>query len=281
MRKTLWVVAWVLFVSSCTSLPSLTPSTPTPMPSPISTALPTIAIEDLLALQVSKDMTAYPRPVCQSGTTPGKEWDVYREGLTFSLRKLFSDTRSQSLSLPSLIDIYKKGSGVTVDAFASNTGATLVSIENSNCNMRIGGGTSPTSPRDTVYVLNRQGGISQIAQVANTVQAIWSQDHWTALVTKTEWGNAQDFEVWYVRLTAGEWKTEIKLKFSQLYGDPLPRTSADGNTVTLYSLPAACNLPKNISAPYPTIESDYQLQNGEYRCVTSRIIAVPTPTRRP
>ena len=272
----------IVFFSSCTSFSVLAPRfTPTVSVS-TTTPSPTVAVEDLLAQQVASDLRAFPRPACEIGKRNEPEWTNYTQGLAAALPKLFADSRAQSLALPALTNIFSQASDLTLDTIEGNGDAVLVTIVKSNCPQRIGGGASPDSPRDTVYVINRRGGVWQIAQVANVVRAVWSEDHWNALVTQTQWGNAQDFEVWLVKASNGEWGKETKLKFSQLYGDPLPRLSADGLTVTLYAYAASCNIAKNPNvSPLPAIESDYKWQNGEYRCVASRVMPTPTPTRRP
>ena len=281
MNRLLIVFVLVVIATSCTSFPGLMPQPTSTVAPPTTAPLPTVAVADLLTQQINNDLSAYPRPACQAGTRNEKEWDGYGQGLGVALARLFSDVRAQSLALKSLVTIFDKASGLTLDVYESNTDALLVSMLNANCPQKIGGGASPYSPRDTVYVVNRHGGIWQIVQVANVLQAAWVEDHWNTLVTRTQWGNVQDFEVWQIRSSANAWQGEPKLKFSQLYGDPLPRLNSDGTTITLYSLPAACNMPKNFSAPYPTIESEYKWQSGQYQCVASRIIPTPTPTRRP
>jgi hypothetical protein len=254
--------------------------TPTATISPTVTPQPTQAAQDLLAQQVADDLKAFPRPACQAGVAPGKEWDSYRGGLANALGRLFSDTRAQSLSLSSLASIFRQGSGLSVELYAGQADVVLASFLNSNCNEKIGGGASPDAPRDTVYVLNRHGGLWFVAQVAKVSQAIWAQDHWIVLVVKTQFGGGQEFDIWFVGASAGEWKYESKLAFTQLYSVPLPHLSADGSSVTLYSLPAACNLPKDSPTPNSVAESDYKWQNGQYQCIASRMIPNPTPTRQ-
>ncbi len=288
-KKFLVVFIVVLFTSACTSLPFSSSSTPTaipipsimPSPKPSATAMPTIAIETLLAQQATSDLSAFPRPECQVGKQNSPEWTNYNQGLAATLGKLVSDPRAQSLSLSAVTGIFGKASGLVLDVVETNN-TSFVILVNANCVQRLGGGSSPNSPRDTAYVLSRRGGMWQIGQVANVLKAIWVEDHWNVLVTQTQWGNAQDFEMWLVRATNGEWKKETKLKFTQLYGDPLPKLSADGLTVTLYAYAASCNITKNPNAsPLPTIESDYKFQNGEFKCATSRIVPTPTPTKKP
>jgi len=238
-------------------------------------------VENLLAQQLKQDLSAYPRPVCQAGTHNEKEWADYGQSLAPALGRLFSDSRGQSLPWQKLVGIFEQGSGLALDALESNIDALLVTIIKANCNNRTGGGASPAAPRDNVYVVNRHGGIWQIGQVANVLNAVWAVDHWIVLVTKTDYGGGASFEIWHISQLAGAWKNEPKIQFTQSASQPLPRLSADGNGVTLYSLPAACNLPKNISDPNPIVESDYRWQNGQYQCIASRIIPTPTPTRHP
>ena len=281
MHKLLLVFVSAVVISSCTSAPTPTPSLPATRLSPSATLLSMTAAETLLAQQVKDNLLAYPRPPCKAGVTPGKEWDTYRQGLAASLHKLFSDSRSQSLSVSSLARIFENGSNLSLDIHESTVNVVLVSILNSNCNERTGGGTSPYSPRDMVCVLDRQGGFWPIAQVQTVLDAVWADDHWIVLVNQTLRGSGQEFEVWHVRPTVGEWKKETKLHFAQLHGYPLPRLSADGYVVTLYSKPAPCDLPDTYSYPYPVIEWDYQWQDGQYRCITSRVVATVTPAKHP
>ena len=280
MRKLLLIFVSAVVLSSCTSAPTSRPSLPATRLNPRATLLSVTAAESLLAQQVKDDLLAYPRPLCKAGVLPGKEWDTYRQGLAASLHKLFSDSRSQSLSVSSLARVFENGSNLPLDIRESTANVVLVSIVNSNCNERTGGGGSRNSPRDTVYVLDRQGGFWPIAQVQTVLDAVWAEDHWIVLVIQTLWGNGQEFEVWHVRPTVGEWKKETKFEFAQLHGYPLPRLSADGNVVTLYSAPG-CDLPFTYSPPYPVIEWDYKWQDGQYRCITSRVVATVTPTKQP
>lgn len=280
MNRLFCILLGVGFVSACAPLPFLAPppaSTATPF------AVPTVSAEDLLTQQVRDNLTASPRPTCEAGKIPGKEWDVYRAGLTASLRTLFSDPRAQSLAVQPLIGIFKRGSGLDLMAFENNAGALLISIVNSNCPLRIGGGASPDAPRDVVVVLDRRGDLWQIAQVAEVLNAVWANDHWIVLVKQTQWGGGADFEIWNARSINAEWKKESLLSFNQLHSVPLPRLSSDGLAITLYSLPLACKLPSNPTLTHPLVESDYQWQNGKYQCLASRVIAptpAPTPTKR-
>jgi len=287
MKKSICALFLVLLVSSCTPVtvvpPLTTPtrSSPAATPLPAVTAVPTVAVENLLAQQVGRDLSAFPRPVCDAGIHNEKDWASYGQLLAPALSKLFSDSRSQALSSQALVGIFKQGSGLSLDAAESISDAFLVTIVKANCNNRIGGGSSPAAPRDTVLVVNRHGGVWQIGQVANVLNAAWAADHWVALVTATDFGGGSNFEVWNVVQSSGHWKSESKLQFVQTASLPLPRMSADGAALTLYAPPAACNLPKNILDPNPWIESDYKLQGGQYQCVTSRLIPTPIPTRSP
>jgi hypothetical protein len=294
MEKLLCALILILAISSCTSAPLATPPTtptrsspaatqvpPVSMVNPTANPVPGAAVENLLAQQLSKDLSAFSRPVCDAGTHNEKDWVSYGQLLAPAISKLFSDPRSQSLSSQTLVGIFKQGSGLALDVVESSSDALLVTIVNANCNNRTGGGSSPAAPRDMVLVANRRGGIWQIGQVANVLSAGWSVDHWVGLVTATDFGGGAGFEVWNVRQVTGQWKSESAFQFTQSASLPLPRLSADGAALTLYSPPAACNLPKNITNPNPTIESDYKLQNGQYQCIASRVLSTPVPTRAP
>jgi hypothetical protein len=113
------------------------------------------------------------------------------------------------------------------------------------------------------------------------MKALWAKDHWIALVTKTLWGGGEEFDVWFISPINGEWQADSKLSFTQLYSVPPPTMSADGNAVTLYSRPAACNLPASLSDPTLVVESNYELQNGKYQCISSRPVPTAIPTRTP
>lgn len=240
-------------------------------------ASPTVDTASLLGQQVKNDLSAHPRPKCDAGTDNQQQWADYGSGLAAVLGKLFSDPGGQSLSSQTLVGIFEQGSGLSIDAVESSGDAMLVTIVNANCNNRIGGGDSPAAPRDAVFVVNRHGGMWPIGRVANVLGAVWAGDHWIALVTAAEFGGGSTFEIWHIIQSAGEWRVNTKLHFAQAASLPLPRLSADGNSLTLYSPPAACNLPEGSVESNATIETDYAWQNGKYQCVNSRIIGTPTP----
>ena len=287
MKKSIYAFILIVFATSCVSVtltvPQTTPtrSSPAETPLPAATVIPTASVENLLAQQVSKDLSAHPRPVCEAGTHNEKDWADYVPQLAPALGKLFADPRAQSLSTQALVGIFKQGSGLSLDAVASSSDALLVTIVKANCNNRTGGGASPAAPRDAVLVVNRHGGVWQIGQVANVLSGAWAVDHWIVLVTATDFGGGAGFEVWNVKQAASDWKSESKFQFTQSASLPLPRLSADGAALTLYSPSLACNLPKNTPSANLWIESDYKLQNEKYQCVASRVIPTPVPTRGP
>jgi len=294
MRESLWALILCLCISACTSVPLSAPATtPTranpdvPSTSAANASGSTVTLQssavasDLLLQQLVKDLSAYPRPVCDAGTHNEKDWSNYGQGLSPALGRLFSDSRGQSLSTLSLVGIFQQATGLSLDAVESSTDAVLVTIVKANCNNRTGGGSSPAAPRDMVLVVNRHGGVWQMGQVASVLSASWAGDHWIALVTAADFGGGAGFELWNVAQSAGQWKSEIKFQFTQSASLPLPRMSGDGSALTLYSPPAACNLPKTFADPNPTIESDYKLQNGQYQCIASRVVPTPIPTRNP
>lgn len=271
-----------LTLPAATALPSPTLPNPTAAPSSAKTAAPpstspTADAASLLTQQVKNDTSVHPRPKCEAGTNNEQEWADYGSGLAAALGKLFSDPRGQSLSWQALVGIFEQGSGLSVDAVESSGDALLVTIVKANCNNRIGGGDSPAAPRDAVLIVSKHGGMWQIGRVANVLGAVWSGDHWIALVTAAEFGGGSSFEIWHIIQTAGEWRANTKLHFTQAASLPMPRLSADGNSLTLYSPPAACNLPEGSVESNATIETDFTWQNGQYQCVSSRVIATPTP----
>lgn len=176
----------------------------------------------LLVQQVASDLATFPRPTCEGGRRHDNAWTVYAQGLAQALRKLFIDARSQALSLPSLVAIFQQGSGVTLAATAGPADAVLIAFVAAYCPQRIGGGGSPTSPRDAVVVFNRQGGMWQLPSVANVLSVVWADDRWTVLVTKTLWGNRQDFEV-----MAG-WRIQMRGE------SPAARGDADARAVVAW-----------------------------------------------
>lgn len=270
--------------ATATVLPPTTVSNPTLPPPEATAASPTLStppsadVTSLLAQQLKNDLSAHPRPACQAGTNNESEWADYGRILATALGNLVSDPRGQSLSWQTLVGIFEQGSGLSLDTVESSGDARFVTIVKANCDNRIGGGDSPAAPRDAVYVVDRHGDMWIIGAVANVLGAVWSGDHWIVLVTQAEYGGGSTFEIWHVTQAAGVWGYGTKFRFSQAASEPVPHLSADGNSITLYSPPAACNLPDNIVVSNPTIESDYQWQNGEYHCVNSRVLPTPTPS---
>jgi len=248
------------------------PATAEPTLAP--TPTPPAAVEDVLIRAVQENLAAYPRPEpFQGGNIPAQketeQWDYYRQGLAASLSSLFSDARSRSLSTQSLVAIFAQGSGLSLAAYASPTDFALVVIQDANPEVRIGGGASPNTPSDAIYILNRHGDVWPLGLVGGVVDASWGEGSFVVLVARTIWGGGVDYEVWHV--PQGSWKPETKLAFGQSYSLPEPQLSSDGQLVTAYSYDMAAD-------SQALVASIYAWQDGQYLSKERRIIGTVTPS---
>jgi hypothetical protein len=264
-----------------------------PLGEPLASQTPvtsTETLEDLLARDVQDRLAAYPRPQpFQSGQSPSQqeqeEWSHYRDGLAAALSALFSDSRAQSLSASSLATIFSNASGLPVATYSGPGDLTLASFVGAFPEVRIGGGGSPYTPSDAIYVLNRQHGIWLVGLVDGTADAAWVEDHWVAIVSRTRYGSGLSYEVWHI--SGADWKPETMFKFGKLYGWPEPHLSPDGQTATLYTdgmlqctsnvTPVPCEIPDNLCS-HDIVAWDYVWQDGQYQCKQRYIFATATPS---
>jgi hypothetical protein len=292
MSKRLCVLCGIALLAACTSVSA---PTPTPLATVekvfVSTSATPATMEEFLIRDVQENLTAYPRPQPLHNDDPYKlkdgfdQWEYYGQGLAAALNKLFSDTRSQSLSIQSLADIFEKGSGLSLAAYESPTGFVLVSLRNARPSGRAGGGDAPNWSTDTVYVLNRQGDIRSLGPVGGIIDAVWTEDHWGVLVADLIRGDSLFYAVWHV--PQGSWQPKTELEFRHRHpwpdGRRTPQLGADGQTVTIYDCfrgsNPPCEDPPGIDpADIQNMAYTYAWQNGRYVLKEWQVIATITPS---
>jgi hypothetical protein len=280
MLKFLCALCGAILLSTCISSPASVTEPPATREDPA-------IVEDLLTRDVQEYLAAYPRPQ-PFQTRPSQEeiesWQYYRQGVAASLSKLFADTRSQSLSVHSLATIFQKGSGLSLATYESPAEFVLVSILDVPPGVRIGGGSSPETQSDALYILNRQGDIWSIGLVAGVVAAVWVEDHWVLLIARTIWGTHINYAVWHV--PQGSWDPETKFAFGQMHSVPKPQLSANGQIVTQFyyaqfdcdsATPIPCDLSNgmdNLCSQEMNYRTDLRQGNSgsQYTCEERHII---------